>query len=260
MIFGRGLCRMFKRGLPCAVVAFLLLPQVQAQDVSIKDMLGHADRSRGNVDGIAWNVKMETFGSDEEDAAGSYSLKVEMQGNNSLAEFLSPPKSRGRMLLMNERNMWFIRPGLSKAIPISPRQKLIGMASNGDIASTDYVHDYEAHLLGAEMVQGEECYVLDLKAAKKTVSYDRIKYWVSKADRVGVRAEFYTLSGKLFKTAEFKYGNKIRLNVGEDVSFVSEMVIYDAILEDRKTILTYSQIVIRPIPHSRFSLNLMIKQ
>ena len=41
-------------------------------------------------------------------------------------------------------------------------------------------------------------------AVDKKATYDRIKYWISKERLAGVKAEFYTVSGKLFKTADLR--------------------------------------------------------
>ena len=106
---------------------------------------------------------------------------------------------------MLDRNMWFAKPGLSKAVPISPRQKLLGGAANGDIASTNYAGDYKIVQTSEDTFNNEPCYLLDLSAVDKKATYDRIKYWISKERLVGVKAEFYTVSGKLFKTATFEY-------------------------------------------------------
>jgi outer membrane lipoprotein-sorting protein len=163
------------------------------------------------------------------------------------------------MVLMKDRNMWFIRSGLKKPVSISPRQKLMGDAANGDIASTNYAEDYTGELDGNETVKGEQCYVLELKAANKNVTYDRIRYWVSKERLVGVKAEFYTLSGKLFKTAEFTYDNRIALADGTEVPFISALTIRDAIQQDKVTTLTYSHITVRPIPDSTFNLNVLMR-
>jgi len=100
---------------------------------------------------------------------------------------------------------------------------------------------------------------LDLKATNKSVTYDRIKYWVSKERLVGVKAEFYTLSGKLFKTAEFKYDNRIGITSNETAPFVSELVIRDAIQQDRVTTMTYSNIKVEPISDSTFNLNVLVR-
>jgi hypothetical protein len=226
-----------------------------AQDLSVKDILKHADRARGNLGGIVWNIKITTS---ENGSSESRGLLVKVKKNNTLAKFTSPANMNDRMVLMVDRNMWFIRSGLQKPVSLSPRQKLIGDAANGDIASTNYAGDYHAALLGKESVHGEACYVLDLKAATRNVTYDRIKYWVSIDRRVGVKAEFYTLSGKLFKTAEFKYDNRVKAD-DQEIPFVSELIIQDAIQKDRVTTMTYTNIRVEPIPDTTFNLNLLVR-
>ncbi len=227
-----------------------------AEDVPVKDILRHADQARGNLDGIVWNIKITTT---EDGGKESRGMTVKVKRNNTLAKFTSPANMNDRMVLMVDRNMWFIRSGLKKPVSLSPRQKLLGDAANGDIASTNYVEDYAAALLGEEPVHGEPCFVLDLKATNKSVTYDRIKYWVSKERLVGVKAEFYTISGKLFKTAEFKYDNRIKTDNGEEAPFVSELVIRDVIQQDRVTTMVYSNIRVEPIPDSTFNLNVLVR-
>jgi hypothetical protein len=226
-----------------------------AQERSVRDILRASDRARGNLDGVAWNITITT---NEEGANESRGMALKVKKNNTLARFTSPANMNDRMVLMVDRNMWFIRSGLKKPVSLSPRQKLLGDAANGDIASTNYVEDYNGVLLDEETVRSESCYVLDLKAANKNVTYDRIKYWVSKERLVGVQAEFYTLSGKLFKTAEFKYHNRIKTG-DQEFPFVSELIIRDAIQKDRVTTMTYDHIKIEPIPDSTFNLNLLVR-
>lgn len=227
-----------------------------AQERSVKDILTHADRARGNLAGIIWDIRITTNEEGKDEIRG---LTVTVKGNNTLARYTSPPTLNDRMVLMVDRNMWFIRSGLKKPVSISPRQKLMGDAANGDIASTNYADDYSGVLSGEEPVKGEACHVLDLKAANRNVTYDRIRYWVSKERLVGVKAEFYTLSGKLFKTAEFKYDNRVTLGDGAQITFVSELVIRDAILKDKVTMLTYSNIRVRTVPDSTFNLNVLVR-
>lgn len=151
--------------------------------------------------------------------------------------------------------MWLTRPGLSKPIPISPRQRLSGEASNGDIAATNYAGDYEAKLAGEEMVDGETCHVLELTARNKRATYDRVRYWVSAKREIGVKAEFYSLSGKLLKTARFDYGNTIEYN-GKRIPFVSKMIIRDALI-DAETTMNFSSIKVRKIAAAEFDLGQM---
>lgn len=225
-------------------------------DVSVQDILRHSDRARGNLDGIVWDIKITSIETGSKESRG---MKVKVKKSNTLARYTEPKYMNDRMVLMIDRNMWFIRSGLSKPVSISPRQKLLGDAANGDIASTNYAEDYKGRLIGEEMIGKEACYVVDLKAANKNVTYDRIKYWISKEGLVGLKAEFYTLSGKLFKTAEFKYDNRIKVDDKAEVPFVSELIIRDAIQPDKITTLSYSNITVETIPDSAFNINALLR-
>ena len=115
-------------------------------------------------------------------------LLVIAKGYNSLIDTLEPGNLKGQKLLMQDRNMWFAKPGLSKPVPISPRQKLMGDASNGDIAATNYSADYKIVAAEEGKVNNEDCMVLNLQAADKRATYDRIKYWISKKRTRGIQS------------------------------------------------------------------------
>ena len=151
--------------------------------------------------------------------------------------------------------MWLTRPGLSKPIPISPRQRMSGQASNGDIAATNYAGDYDAELSGNETVDSEACHVLELRARHKRATYDRIRYWVSVKRVVAVKAEFYSLSGKLLKTARFEYDNAIEYE-GKRIPFVSKMTIRDALV-DAETTMEFSAVKVSKVAASEFDLGQM---
>lgn len=224
-------------------------------DLTPKEILQRADDARGNLKGVEWEIDLESI---ENARKQNRTLNVKARDFNSIAEFLRPPKVKGRKLLMIDRNMWFIKPGLRKPVPISPRQKLMGGASNGDIASTNYAGDYEARAVSEENVDGESCYLLDLVATNKRATYDRIRYWVSKKRFVGVKSEFFTVSGKLFKTAAFEYNNKVKIN-GNTQLFISKMVIKDAVIKENITTMIYRKVKIKKIPDSVFNLNLLVR-
>ncbi|WP_025324140.1 outer membrane lipoprotein-sorting protein [Deferrisoma camini] len=238
-----------------AAAALVFAAAAAGAALSPRQVLERADRARGKLPGMVWTVKMTSV---ERGRTRKQTLEVKARNEDVLATFTAPPRVKGQKLLMVGRNMWFIKPGVSKPVPISPRQKLMGQAANGDIASTNYSGDYDGVIVGEEAVNGEDCYVLDLRARNKKVTYDRIKYWVSKSRLVGVRAEFYTVSGKLFKTAEFEYRNRVRYR-GEEIPFVSRMVIRDAIRPQEVTTLEYSKITVKRLPDATFNLNLLVR-
>jgi len=230
------------------------LPSLHAA-MNPKEILTKADEARGNAEGVEWEITIDSI---EGGRQQQRTIRVTARGFNSLAEFLAPPNVKGQKLLMLDRNMWFAKPGLSKAVPISPRQKLVGGAANGDIASTNYAGDYNIVHTSEDIVSGEPCYLFDLSAVDNRATYDRIKYWISKERLVGLKAEFYTVSGKMFKTATFEYKNSITVD-GKEREFISKMVITSAVLKEDVTTMSFRKVLIKKVPDSIFNLNLLMR-
>jgi len=244
--------------IPLALGLLLMAPLFAGQaraEMSPKEILSKADEARGNAEGMEWEIDISSIeGGRQQERV----IKVTARTFNCLAEFLEPSNVRGEKMLMLDRNMWFTKPGLSKPVPISPRQKLLGGAANGDIASTNYAGDYKVVHEASDVLNGEACYLFDLEAIDKKATYDRIKYWISKERIIGLKAEFYTVSGKLFKSATFEYEN--HTNVGGDVRpLVSRMIITSAVIKEDITTMRYRKIVFRPVPDSTFNLNLLAR-
>jgi hypothetical protein len=181
---------------------------------------------------------------------------VKARAFDTLAESLYPSKDKGNKILMVNGNMWFYKPGLSKPVPIARRQKLLGTAAYGDIASTNYDEDYEADPLPDDRVDGESCYVFSLKAKTSKATYDRIKYWIRKRDVVGVKAEYFTVSGKKFKSATMEYQNSVMVD-GKARPFISKIDIRDELMVNGQTILSFTDTQIGRIPDYVFNINLL---
>lgn len=221
-----------------------------------QDILHQADQSRGNLEGITWEVVVESL---QNNNTETITFDVKARGFDVRAETTAPPKSKNNKLLMLSGNMWFYKPGISRPVPISQRQKLLGNAAYGDIAATNYAEDYEATLIGEEAINGEVTYVFDLKAKEgKKTTYDRIKYWISKDRMVGIKAEYYTVSGKLFKQATMEYANRVEIN-GEVRPFISKIAIYDELMSNNVTTLTFNDPHFQNLPNYLFNLNLLMK-
>jgi len=223
--------------------------------MSPKEMLQKADEARGNAEGIQWEISIDSI---EGGRKQHRTMRVNARGYNSLAATLAPANIKGQKLLMQDRNMWFAKPGLSKAVPISPRQKLMGGAANGDIASTNYSGDYKITHTTESKVGGEDCLILDLQAVDSRATYDRIKYWISRERIVGVKAEFYTVSGKMFKTATFEYKNSMTINE-KPREFISKMIITSAIIKEDVTTMNYNNAVLKKVSDATFNLNLLTR-
>ncbi|MEW6677707.1 MAG: outer membrane lipoprotein-sorting protein [Pseudomonadota bacterium] len=234
------------------LAALLSPPALAAPDP--QTLLKDADTARGGgLPGIVWQISLVSRDGDK--TPDEQRLEVRAVDDASVAETLEPARFKGSKLLQVGRNMWLTRPGLSKPIPISPRQRMSGQASNGDIAATNYAKDYDATLAGEADLEGEACYLLELRAKHKRTTYDQVRYWVSRQRQVGLKAEFRSLSGKLLKTATFTYGNRITYQ-GKTRPFVSRMVIRDA-LTDAETTMDYGAVSVRPLPAAEFDLGQM---
>jgi len=254
----RGRQRGFPGLLGTMVLLTVLLASLslsQAAAMTHEEILRKSDEARGNAEGLEWEIDMVSVESGREQQR---TIRVSARDFNSLAEFLAPANVKGQKMLMLDRNMWFVKPGLSKPVPISPRQKLLGGAANGDIASTNYAGDYKISKAEEDVVNSEPCYLFDLLAVDKKATYDRIRYWISKERIAGVKAEFYTVSGKMFKTALFEYDNSITVN-GEKRPFISRMMITSAVMKEDVTRMNFSKVSFKKIPDSMFNLNLLVR-
>jgi hypothetical protein len=217
-------------------------------------ILAESDRARGGgLPGVEWYLKLASTEGENQDVR---ELTVIAVNDNSLATTVFPPRMKRGKLLQVERNMWYGRPDLRKPISISPRQRMSGPAVNGDIAATNYYGEYTPTLLREEVVGQEETWVLDLIGKNKWVTYDHIVYWVSKKRLVAVKAEFYTVSGKLIKTATFQHDNSI-LYENRKIPFVSRIEIHDAINKDNVSVLEYSDVKVRRLTATDFHISVL---
>lgn len=241
------LLRLLLLGLFALAGPALAAPDAQA-------ILKNSDQARGGgLPGIEWEIRLISRDGERVDEAQR--LLVRAADDSSVAETQEPLRFRGSRLLQVARNMWLTRPGLAKPIPISPRQRMSGQASNGDIAATNYAGDYDAQMSGSETLDGEACHVLELTARHRRTTYDRIRYWVSVRRGVGLKAEFYSVSGKLLKTAGFEYGNTVE-HEGRRIPFISRMSIRDALI-DAETTMEFGTVKVKRIAASEFDLGQM---
>lgn len=227
-----------------------------AAEVNPYAILTECDQARGNFDGVTWTVDVAAR---ERGEQNSRRILVKSRGFDMVAETQAPPQRKGHLLLLTKGNMWFYKPDISKPVPVSQRQKLLGLAANGDIASTNYAQDYEVLDWEEAELDGQACYRFNLAAKTQNATYARIRYWVTKSPHVGVKAEFYTTNGeKLLKSARMRYENRIATAAGKR-PFISSMIIQDELLSDDTTTLKFSDPVLQPIPDHVFNINMLRK-
>lgn len=168
----------------------------------------------------------------------------------SLIRFVAPARDADKLMLKNGNDLWFHDPSSKASIRISPQQRLLGQASNGDVVTVNLAKDYAAKLGGEEDIQdgdrkARHCYRLDLAAVAPDVTYDHIEMWIDASSSRPVKGRFYSESGKLLKTA---YYRRYQPQLG--VERPTETVIIDGLDPNRVTVMRYSDYAWRDIPET----------
>lgn len=166
----------------------------------------------------------------------------------SLVRFVLPARDAGKLMLKNGNDMWFYDPTSKASVRLSPQQRLLGQASNGDVATVNFSKDYKAALVGEEEIQDGErqkrkAYKLALTAATPEVTYASIEMWVDAENNRPLKARFFAESTRLLKTA---YYRRFQPQLGADRP--TETVIIDGLNPQSVTIMRFSDYVARTIP------------
>lgn len=202
-----------------------------------------AEKARGIMTGntgVQWTVNVS--------GAKSAQFLATAKGGTIHAEVIQPADAAGRKYIAEAKGaMWFWKPGLSRPVSVSKKQRLSGDAAIGDIASTSFVEGYK--VVGKEYgdVNGEAATVYTMKANSLGDTYAQIKYWVTKSGNLGKKAEFYAKSGNLLRTSTMEYKNTVNGS-----PFLSRMVIRDS---SRTINLSFSNVSIGNFPDSMFDKN-----
>jgi outer membrane lipoprotein-sorting protein len=155
---------------------------------------------------------------------------------------------------MREDDMWIYMPNTRKPIRITPLQRLMGNASNGDVARTRYAQDYTATFKQNDMLNGIPCYVLELNAKRDGATYKKIDYWITKDSYRPQQAEMYLVSGKHYKTIHFDTYKEIEGRI-----LVTQETIIDRLREGRTTIMKYAGYAPKELPEKYFNKDYLEK-
>ncbi|MBR8501819.1 outer membrane lipoprotein-sorting protein, partial [Burkholderia cenocepacia] len=70
----------------------------------------------------------------------------------TLVQFVAPARDANKLMLKNGNDLWFYDPSSQASVRISPQQRLLGQAANGDVVTVNWANDYDASLAGEENV------------------------------------------------------------------------------------------------------------
>lgn len=125
----------------------------------------------------------------------------------SFTEYLSPAREQGTRMLKLANQLWLYSPATDRIIQISGhmlRQSVMG----SDLSYEDMMEDarlalnYQATVIGAEIIESRKCWVLALRAKTEDLAYHTRKLWVDSERLIPLKEELYAKSGKLLKKVE----------------------------------------------------------
>nr|WP_233158872.1 outer membrane lipoprotein-sorting protein [Chromobacterium sp. ASV5] len=168
----------------------------------------------------------------------------------SLLRFVGPARDAGKLMLKNGNDLWFFDPASKASVPISPQQRLLGQAANGDVVTVNLALDYDAALAGEEDIQDGDrqtrhCYKLKLTARNAAVTYHAIELWVDVKGYRSRKAKFYAASGSLLKTAYYRGYQQVL-----GMERPTETVIIDGLNPRWITVMRNSDFAWREVPEA----------
>jgi outer membrane lipoprotein-sorting protein len=224
----------------------ILLITFAAMHASAQDaaaILARVDAFRNPLTSFSIDVDLTSYTPDGRHESSKF--RVYGRGTDkSVVEFVAPATEKGKYLLMLRDAMWIYMPSASRPIRISPLQRLMGQASNGDVARTNFTVDYNVSLAG----QDGDAWVLELTAKDPGVAYNRVKLWIDRKSGEPARADFFVVSGKLIKRAWYR-----ELGVMNGHRTVTAVEIEDLLKPGNRTMMRYANLAPRDNPEKMFT-------
>lgn len=219
---------------------------------SAEEILKAADKYRTGWESFVVKTRIINFKKDKKTEEGDF--EVMFKGlEKSLVRFLKPDQ-KGQYLLMLEEKMWLYMPNTQRPLRVTPLQRLMGDASNGDVARSNFSRDYVPTLKGEETIAEKGYFILELKAKNEAATYQRAELWVAKGDLKPLKAELYLASGKHYKSITYDEFKAIQ---GRQT--LVKMTLYDRLRPERHTIMEFSEYNPQEIADKYFNVNYLPK-
>lgn len=218
-----------------------------ADDTYARSIVEKADQVRFPAEGFQVDIVINTSQVDRSPEQRKY--RVLSKGNeNTVVMVTEPAAERGQIILMKGRDLWVFMPEVSQPVRISLAQRLTGQVANGDLARANFAGDYNPKVVRNETIDGENYVVLELTAVDRSVTYQRVLYWVNQKNYWPLKAEFFSLSNRLLKRARYE---DFKTLAGKQRP--TRLVMEDALRSGEKSVLEYSEMKLRDLPDRVFT-------
>lgn len=226
---------------------------VPADDAYARSIVEKADQVRFPSEGFQVDIVINSSQADKQ--AESRKYRVLSKGNeNTVVMVTEPASERGQIILMKGRDLWVFMPEVSQPVRISLAQRLTGQVANGDLARANFAGDYNPKVLREEAIDGENYLVMELVAVDRSVTYQKVVYWVNQKSAWPLKAEFYSLSNRLLKKCSYENFQTLAGKMRP-----TRLVMEDALRGNEKSTLEYSEMRLRDLPDKIFTKDYLKK-
>ncbi|RLD81902.1 MAG: outer membrane lipoprotein-sorting protein [Bacteroidetes bacterium] len=124
----------------------------------------------------------------------------------SMTYITSPAKEKGQVFLKRKNEMWNWIPTISRMIKLPPSLMSQGWMgsdyTNDDILKeSSIVVDYEHKIIGADKLEGEDCYKIELTPKEDaTVTWGKVIKWISKKQFWQLKTQYFDEDDELMRT------------------------------------------------------------
>jgi outer membrane lipoprotein-sorting protein len=155
--------------------------------------------------------------------------------DKSFTEYLAPAREKGTKMLKIDDQLWMYSPQSDRTIRISGhmlRQSMMG----SDLSYEDMMEDrkmieiYTGEIIGAELYDENDCWILELTAKVDDLAYHSQKLWVDKEYMVPRKQQLFAKSGKMLKVIELSDLFQI-----DDRWYPKRMLFQDVLLKGKGT-------------------------
>lgn len=234
-------------------VGLSLQAPAYADDAEARQIVERADRIRFPRESFQVDVTINN--TDANGGAELRKYRILSKGNeDTLVMATEPPTERGQILLLKGRDLWMFMPNVSQPIRLPLAQRLTGQVANGDLARANFSGDYHPKIVRKADIEGNWHWVLELTTAGKGVTYDKVIYWVNQTNNRPYKAEFYTRSDRLMKTAFYQNFAPMQ---GEQRP--TRIVIVDNLNQGNKSTLDYHDMQVTQLPDKMFTKDYLKK-
>lgn len=190
--------------------------------------------TESNEDGVDKNI-VRMFRRDAED--------------QFLILFQEPENQRGQGYLQVDDTLWFYDPESRKFTHTSMKDSFDDSdANNSDFGESNWVEDYEVVSTTEGTLGKFDVFILEMEAKHDEVTYPSMKIWVNKTPALVLKAEEYSLSGRLLRTSYFPNYTK----VGESF-LATQMIFVDEVVAGDKTTISFEKISTSALTNDVFS-------